>query len=292
MDRRRVAREADRRIGAVSDIELSDVLPRDHVQYELDGDITFDEDGTTTGRLRPSDVQRTPSGEVPLGLVANFADLLAGWASLRASAPDRVATADMTVSVLRTDRPEHLDGRVSVVRRGRRTLVSEVAIVDDRGAAAALATVTFAVLPQPPEATPPSILPPGRHPLTRDRRRPTSSFASSAGVVVDGPGVAHVPITPRVHNALAALNGGVLATLLDVVVASAGTSALGRACTTSDIDIAYLSLGRVGPARATATVLGAPLPRGTDRATVEVVVIDEGADDRLLTRATGLAVVV
>jgi acyl-coenzyme A thioesterase PaaI-like protein len=275
----------------MSDIDLAEVLPSDHVQFELDGDIAFTEDGTTTGRLRPAGSQRTPTGAVPMGLVANFADLLAGWASLRRAAPDRVATADMTISLLPMARPEHLDGEVSVVRKGRSTMVSEVTIRDDRGVTVGLATATFTVLPQPPHVSPPSVLPPGRHALTRDRREPMGSFSASSGVVVDGPGRTSVAIAPRVHNALRALNGGVIAALVDDAVASAGSAALGRPCLTADLDIAYLSLGRVGPARAIATVLGAPLPAGTDRATVEVEVVDEGAGDRLLTRASGLAVI-
>jgi len=274
----------------VSELELADVTSAVPVQYELDGDLTFAEDGTTSGRLRPADVQRTPTGDVGMGMVANFADLLAGWASLRASVPDRVATADMTVCLLPTTHPRHLDGEVAVVRRGRRTLVSEVTIRDDRGLLAGIATLTFAVLPQPPGATPPSVMDTGRHHLTRGQSPPIVSFAASSGIVVDGPGSAHVPITPRVHNALSALNGGVTASLVDEAVAAAASDALGRPCVTTDLHIAYLSLGRVGPARARAHVLGGPLPHGTDRATVEVVVVDEGADDRLMTRATALAV--
>jgi uncharacterized protein (TIGR00369 family) len=275
----------------VSDIDPALLLPRDHVQYELDGDILFTEDGATTGRLRPAESQRSATGAVPMGLVANFADLLAGWASLRRAAPDRVATADMTVSLLPMARPVHLDGEVSVVRKGRSTMVSEVLIRDHRGAAVGLATATFTVLPQPEDVAPPSVLPAGRHALTRDRREPNGSFAASSGIVADAPGRTSVAITPRVHNALRALNGGVIAALIDEAVASAGTAALGRPCLTADLDIAYLSLGRVGPARAIATVLGAPLAEGADRATVEVEVVDEGAEGRLLTRASGVAVV-
>jgi uncharacterized protein (TIGR00369 family) len=275
----------------VSDIDPALLLPRDHVQYELDGDIEFSEDGATTGRLRPAESQRSATGAVPMGLVANFADLLAGWASLRRAAPDRVATADMTVSLLPMARPVHLDGEVSVVRKGRSTMVSEVLIRDHRGAAVGLATATFTVLPQPEGVAPPSVLPAGHHALTRDRREPNGSFAASSGIVVDAPGRTSVAITPRVHNALRALNGGVIAALIDGAVASAGTAALGRPCLTADLDIAYLSLGRVGPARAIATVLGAPLAEGADRATVEVEVVDEGAEGRLLTRASGVAVV-
>jgi acyl-coenzyme A thioesterase PaaI-like protein len=273
----------------VSDIDPALLLPLDHVQYELDGDIAFARDDTTTGRLRPAESQRSATGAVPMGLVANFADLLAGWASLRRAAPDRVATADMTISLLPMSRPEHLDGEVSVVRKGRSTMVSEVTIRDHVGVVVGLATATFTVLPQPEHLAPPSVLPAGRHSLTRGRREPNGSFSSSSGIVVDAPGRTSVAITPRVHNALRALNGGVIAALVDDAIASAGTDALGTPCHTTDLDIAYLSLGRVGPARAIATVLGGPLPAHSDRTTVEVEVVDEGAEGRVLTRASGIA---
>ena len=91
-------------------------------------------------------------------------------------------------------------------------------------------------------------------------------------------------VTPRVVNSSGALQGGLLATLIDIM---AGTALLHGPdgydqTTTMDMHVTYHAGARIGPVLATAHVLR----RGGRSASVRVEVIDLGADR--LPVATGM----
>ena len=91
-------------------------------------------------------------------------------------------------------------------------------------------------------------------------------------------------VTPRVVNSSGALQGGLLATLIDMVAGTSllrGGSAYGRSAT-SELQVSFLAGARVGPVRATAHVLR----RGGRSAVVRVDVHDLGADDLHVATAT------
>ena len=85
-----------------------------------------------------------------------------------------------------------------------------------------------------------------------------------------------MPLTPRVSNTRGALQGGLIATLVDVVAGRAAVQALpaGYGAATSDMNLHYLSGVTVGPARAEARVLRA----GKRMVVVQVDVYDVGRD--------------
>jgi uncharacterized protein (TIGR00369 family) len=96
--------------------------------------------------------------------------------------------------------------------------------------------------------------------------------------------VMEMRITPRVVNNSGALQGGLLATLVDSV---AGFCVMqgdvaGRRPTTSEMQISFLAGARVGPVRAAAHVLR----RGGRSVVVRVDVRDVGADDLLVAVGT------
>ena len=74
------------------------------------------------------------------------------------------------------------------------------------------------------------------------------------------------------------LEGGVVATLVDVAGASAAARAVGALVATEHISVSFLAPGRVGPIRATGTVLRA----GSSGVVAEVRVHDRGQEDRLM----------
>ena len=93
--------------------------------------------------------------------------------------------------------------------------------------------------------------------------------------------VMEMEITPRVVNSSGALQGGLLATLIDSV---AGMSLMpgvmqgdvpGPRPVTSEMQVSFLAAARVGPVRAAAHILH----RGRRSAVVRVDVRDVGADD-------------
>jgi uncharacterized protein (TIGR00369 family) len=96
--------------------------------------------------------------------------------------------------------------------------------------------------------------------------------------------VMEMEITPRVVNSSGALQGGLLATLIDSV---AGMSLLqedltGPRSVTSEMQVSFLAGARVGPVRAVAHVLH----RGRRSAVVRVDVHDIGADNLYVATGT------
>ncbi len=103
-------------------------------------------------------------------------------------------------------------------------------------------------------------------------------------VEVDGADLAiEMPVTPRVSNSRGGLQGGLIATLVDIVAGRTAMQGLeaGHGTATHDMNIHYLTPIVVGPARAEATALR----RGRRTVVVHVDVRDV-ATDRLAAVAT------
>lgn len=265
--------------------------PPDHVLRELGLEVDLRPDGTLLGHLPVTDAVRTASGEPVLGVVATMVDMMGGMASIRACTPDRVATADMTLHLLPAGGTDRLDATLHVRRRGRRTLVVEVELAAADATPAGLATISFAVLPQPPGSPVLPAIEPGRRHAVDPAGVGDRPYAEALGLRSPAPGVVEIDVTDQVRNSLGALNGGFLTSAIDAAAASLATSVLGGPAETTELHIAFLELGRVGPVRATARAVGDPdAAADAGRLTVEVEVTDAGHDDQVLTRATGVAV--
>jgi uncharacterized protein (TIGR00369 family) len=90
--------------------------------------------------------------------------------------------------------------------------------------------------------------------------------------------VVEIDVTDDLRGPAGSLHGGLVATLADVAGATAVTRATNRPVVTASVSVQYLSAGRVGPIRATGTVL-----RTSDTLGVaEVRVVDVGKDSRLM----------
>ena len=91
-------------------------------------------------------------------------------------------------------------------------------------------------------------------------------------------------VTPRVVNSSGVLQGGLMATMVDLV---AGTALLRgpepyQSSSTTELQMSFLEPARVGPVRAVAHVLR----RGKRSAVVRVDVVDLGAGERLVATCT------
>ncbi len=105
--------------------------------------------------LDVDDRVRNPRGALQGGLVATLVDVVAGRAVLVGGPRDGVATADLSIHFLRglTEGPAR--AVATVVRRGRRTAVVTVDVLDmGTGALCAVATVAFSVAPAPADRLP------------------------------------------------------------------------------------------------------------------------------------------
>jgi acyl-coenzyme A thioesterase PaaI-like protein len=190
-----------------------------------------------------------------------------------------------------------VEARGSVLRRGRTTLVVEALVVSvdhDGGDVTvdgritdpvAWASMTFAVLPakDPSAAADRSTDLPVRWGFRGGALALPVLDALPVTVLDGSAGRVSVPARPYLHNSFGAVQGGVIALIAEAAGAEALGAAQGRdgsGMVVTDLQIAYLALGRVGPIVTSTRVL-ATGPDGRAGAVVELR--DSGADDRLTT---------
>ena len=244
--------------------------PERHVLRDLRLWSERGESGTRTGlELVPGLLG--PTGEVRLGVLATLADVAAGELAVRSARPGWVATSDLVLHRLRGLRSARLEARPALVRRTRSTIVLEVTLADGAADALGLATMTFAVLPARE----------GQRHMGVGHDTPRTDFALP-GSGLDGPLVERIgarcldaaagrfelALEPYVGNSLGALQGGVVALLVDLAAEAAGGAALGSPCIARDMALNYLALAREGPVRTGATVLRADAAAALVRAEV------------------------
>ncbi len=253
--------------------------------------------GRAVARTRVTPEITGADGGVRAGVLATLVDVVGGVAALRmVDPPDWLATADLTLQVVRPLVGPVVEAQGTVVRRGHTTLVLEAVVFDrpegpfpngaDRDAdPGAWATMTFAILPgRSPTSTldVPAGLPDRWSLRGQGFDRPIVDALSIS--VTDPPGGAvAMPVHEYLYNSFGAVQGGVMALLGEV----AGAAALGAAGRTGtepvvrDLRLAYLALGRVGPIVSRSSVLGPPGGPAGGSALVEL--LDAGAGDRLTT---------
>jgi uncharacterized protein (TIGR00369 family) len=143
--------------------------------------------------------------------------------------------------------------------------------------------------PEPPQSSQPqqSPPPPEQQPPPERVLAPGHAFEAFEWKAVTEEGadwVMEMEITPRVVNSLGALQGGLLATLIDTVggVALLDGGLTGPRHVTSELQVSFLAAAKVGPVRAVARILH----RGGKSAVVRVDVRDVGADDLFVATGT------
>lgn len=233
---------------------------------------------------------RTDAGRGPvrMGAIATLVDVLGGGLAATAAAPDWIATADLTVHLGDTRDPgDHIEAHGRVLRAGRTTVVMEVDLLRADGTGLGIATMTFAVLPRR-DANP--VMPAAATEAVTTMALPDSGLdaalvdAVGAHVVDAACGVVEAPITDWVRNSMGALQGGAVATLAEVAAEAAARAATDEPLVVTDIQVAYLGFGRVGPVRTATTITG-----DAHRVVADIEVRDTGADDRLMARISAVA---
>jgi acyl-coenzyme A thioesterase PaaI-like protein len=210
-----------------------------------------------------TDALRSPGSGLPrASVLATIADCMAGIPACLTTAPRLAVTLDIVVHNVAERCGDRLDIAGEIVKQGRSTVAGEVRFSDARTKAlVALSYVTFMASPRPQDQAPP---------LVRGMRTTgsmTTPFPDFLGLRTIAPGVAEIDLVQFVMQASRTLQGGVFGLLAEVAAASLTQSPV------LDLDIRYLSAVRVGPGRATGTMLGDDL--------VRVEVRDRGSDDRL-----------
>jgi uncharacterized protein (TIGR00369 family) len=269
--------------------------PADHILRDLDLEVEVRPDATASAWLPASPHVLAANGGVQAGVLAILVDIVGGAIATRVLYPDRTATADLQLQLLRPTAGPEVEARVSVLRRGRTTLVLEVVLLDapgsrrpGEGAPNAWATMTYAVLPRNDD-------PPMMQPLPSQAERTTMGPASLSRPVLDAIGVERddprsdrvvLPLGDYVSNTFGALQGGVMALLGATAGATAIEVSRGLprgAASTVDLQVAYLAMGRVGPIVSEPDATMIDVGTGTEHAASAVIrLLDRGGDDRLV----------
>ena len=262
--------------------EPSAYPPPRHLLRDLALDVEHRPDGTSHARLPAVPALLDDDGSVRAGALATLVDVIGGGLAAQAARPDWIATADLTLHLVPRAVRAAVDAHARVLRAGRTTVVLEVTLEADGGPPIGIAVMTFSVLPRRDD-NPVLDAPDGRAvrmSLAGEGSGFEAPFLDALGVQVgDGSGAVELAPTPYVRNSFGAVQGGVMATLVE----SAARGALARACgeplVSTDLQLTFLALARTGPIRATATVLATSPGHGT----ASVRLVDHGAHDRLTT---------
>ena len=263
-------------------------------------------DASAVARTRVTPFVSGADGGARAGVLATLVDVVGGLLGVRILRPDWMATADLTVQLVRPALGPRVEARAELVRRGRTAMVVEALlfdvdehgaeVLDGEGASAPVAwsTLTFAILKggnRTSQAPLPLDLPPTMAIRGRGLERPV---AETLGMTVEDAAAGRVslPVHPYLHNSIEAVQGGAMALLGEVAAAEALAAAHGVTAASvviTDLQVAYLTLGRVGPIVTRVTVVGPGGSStvggvdGSGAGSVVVELLDSGAGDRLTT---------
>lgn len=229
------------------------------------------------------------AGRPRVGVVAVIADMIAGQTAIREVAPSWIATGNLGLTVGELPTAGTLEGRPRVLRKGATTIVIEVELDHlESGRPVGLSTLGFSILPR--RSAMQAALHDARSsggvdalyaPADRGLAAP---LLEAMGIVFDAadPAVAEVPLDPYLQNTLGALQGGVVAVLMEATAERLARARLGAGVRVRGIELQYLKLGRKGPIAARAREL-ARTPWGL---IARVELFDRGDGDAHLTVAT------
>jgi acyl-coenzyme A thioesterase PaaI-like protein len=196
-------------------------------------------------------------------VLLTLADMAAGSISSAATAPRICLTLDLSIRVL-LPVVGHVELESRVLKSGKNTTVAET-VFRSGGELVALSWSTFVASPRPGDVLEVPPLSFRGHGPSRLR----GPLADQVGCRIVAPGVAEVDRVPYVMNPAGTLQGGIVALLAEVATGSLP----GVDAPVTELDVRYLSATRVGPGRATASVVGDGAAR--------VELHDPGNDDRL-----------
>ena len=230
----------------------------------------------------------TDSGSVRAGALATLVDVIGGGLAATTAQPDWIATADLTLHVVGAATEGSVAANARVVHSGRTTVVIEVELLDDAGIEIGLATMSFARLArraENPDMSTSMNAGPSTMALSGSRLDVPLLDMLEVRVVNAARGELEVPVGDWSRNSLGAMQGGAVATIIDAAAEGATRAATSEQLIVTDLQISYLSLGRVGPIRTRVDVIG----RAPGHATARVELVDAGAASRVTSIARVVA---
>lgn len=212
---------------------------------------------------------------VRLGVMATLVDVTGASLALAAVRPDWIATADLSVHVLRPVDSGTLEARCRLLRMGSRNVVVDATLVDDDGNPCGSGRIAFARIPGSATAASMGATAADAEPVTFsiDSGVPlVDSILDLCGLQTVGPGKLVFEKAEYIRNSFGTVNGGVLALAAEAAAASASGGGDAR-----DLHIHYLEQTQTGPVAVTAEVTRAG--RDDDLCLVR---IEDRSDGRLV----------
>jgi len=263
--------------------------PDQHVTRDLDPTIAR-RDGVSTISIPIVPEILDATGTPRAGVLATIVDIVAGESAIRAVLPQWIATSSLSLQLDALPSEGHVRATPRVIRHGRTTLVIEVGLetglateAEAKGRPLGLATLGFAILPKRNELQARVAWAEDAAPLSRFATEGSGLRAPLLDRIglepdPDDPATCRIAVVPYLMNTLGALQGGIVATLLEATGERFAASRLDRPVRVRSLEIHYLKLARVGPIRARARSLA----RLGDGLLVRVEVFDDGAGGELL----------
>jgi acyl-coenzyme A thioesterase PaaI-like protein len=261
-----------------------DFPPRRHVSRDLGIAYRF-----TAGDRAQVRIPVTPhvvgaDGAVRSEVLLSVFDEVSGFLAVFSTLPDWVATADFQFGVDPVPATDEVELRARLLKAGKRLVVIE-AEAWTSGRRTAWAAAGFSRVPRSganAEFDMPELDTTTVHDLAVEGSGLDRAYPEAVGIrMVEGAtGTLELDFSQYVRNSAGILHGGVGGglSLLSAEAASGGSPSW-RAV---DAHFHYLSPGRLGPFRTTATLLAAT----DERQTWRVGVVDAGDADRLMTMAS------
>jgi uncharacterized protein (TIGR00369 family) len=265
---------------------MTDYPPDQHLLRDLRFSFDHDNDGRRSRAWMPVVAECcTDVGSARAGALATLVDVIGGGLAATTAAPNWIATADLTLHLTRAAVPGTVvEARAQVLRAGRTTVVIEVGLLDHCELDVGIATMSFSVLPRRdvnPDMD--SVRGGGPSSMALPESRLERPLLDELGVIVHhaAKGVVELPVRDWSRNSMGAMQGGVVATVVDAAGEAALRAATGESLVVTDMQLTYVGFGRVGPVRSCAEVLGTGPGYGSAR----VDLVDAGAEDRQMTVA-------
>ena len=262
--------------------------PDRHLLRDLRLSFEHESDRTSRAWMPVAPELWASDGAVRAGALATLVDVIGGGLAAAVAHPGWIATADLTLHLVRAATAGSVEARARVVHAGRTTVVIEVGLHQVSGTEIGIATMSFAVLPRRdgnPDITTSTSAGPSSMALADSRLHAPLLDELGVRIVDAGRGELEAPVADWSRNSFGAMQGGAVATIVDAAAEAAAQAAIGEAVTVSDIQLTYLALARVGPLRTRVEVLGAVAGAVTAR----VELIDTGVGARITSVARVVA---
>ncbi|HEV7523383.1 MAG TPA: PaaI family thioesterase [Acidimicrobiia bacterium] len=257
--------------------------PDNHLLRDLRFSFEHDHEGLRSRAWMPVVPELcTDLGHARAGALATLVDVIGGGLAASAAAPGWIATADLTLHLVRAARPGSVvEARGEVLRAGRTTVVIEVGLVDEHDAPIGLATMSFAVLPRRDTNPEVATIRQSASTMALPESRLQRPLLEELGVQVRDAarGEIDVPVVEWALNSMGAMQGGVVATVAEVAAETALRAAANEPLVVNDLYVTYLGFGKVGPVRSVVEVLAT----GTGHGSARVELVDAGAENRAMT---------